>query len=151
MVNYPSRKRPAKGLLLDASPWILVYLTVCTKGREPWLASAEVHQTLRQVWAESRAWLVGRYMLLPDHLHLFASPGEEPVLLGNWVRYWKSRFSKQAGNPDWHWQAGHWDRRIRSWEGYTEKWQYVVSNPVRHGLVERAEDWPYQGEIHPLV
>jgi len=27
----------------------------------------------------------------------------------------------------------------------------VMQNPVRTGLVQRAEDWPYQGEIHQLT
>jgi hypothetical protein len=26
----------------------------------------------------------------------------------------------------------------------------VRENPVRAGLVERWEDWPYGGEVHPL-
>ncbi len=28
-----------------------------------------------------------------------------------------------------------------------QKWEYVRDNPVRHGLVASAEEWPYQGEI----
>jgi len=27
---------------------------------------------------------------------------------------------------------------------------YVRNNPVRAGLVEKAEDWKYQGELHKL-
>jgi hypothetical protein len=33
---------------------------------------------------------------------------------------------------------------------YAEKRQYVSNNPVRHGYVRRAEDWPYQGELNVL-
>jgi len=29
----------------------------------------------------------------------------------------------------------------------SEKWNYVRDNPVRAGLVENAEAWPYQGEV----
>jgi hypothetical protein len=39
---------------------------------------------------------------------------------------------------------------LRSSESYSEKWDYVVANPVRAGLVRRAEDWPFQGEIFLL-
>ena len=30
------------------------------------------------------------------------------------------------------------------------KWEYVVRNPVRAGLVNRREDWPFQGELNVL-
>jgi hypothetical protein len=39
---------------------------------------------------------------------------------------------------------------LRSGESYSQKWDYVRENPVRGGLVERAEDWPFAGEIHDL-
>jgi hypothetical protein len=40
---------------------------------------------------------------------------------------------------------------LRSSESYSEKWDYVVENPVRAGLVGRADDWPYAGEIETLM
>ncbi|MFO1092807.1 MAG: hypothetical protein U0992_05755 [Planctomycetaceae bacterium] len=39
---------------------------------------------------------------------------------------------------------------MRSVTAYEEKWEYVQNNPVLPGLVQRAEDWPYRGEIHQL-
>src|SRR5437870_5293667 len=53
----------------------IVFLTVCTKDRRPWLATDETHDLLREVWIASAAWLVGRYVVMPDHVHLFARPG----------------------------------------------------------------------------
>jgi len=49
--------------------------------------------------------LIGQYVLMPDHLHLFAAPnpvgeGEapaEPRSFDSWVRYWKSQFTKHHG------------------------------------------------------
>jgi REP element-mobilizing transposase RayT len=87
---------------------------------------------------------------MPDHIHLFASPRDETVSLESWVRYWKSQFSKRHKNPNHRWQVGYWDTTLRSNESYDEKWDYVRNNPVRHGLVSRPEDWPYQGEIFVL-
>ncbi len=48
------------------------------------------------------------------------------------------------------WQKDYFDRFLRSADDYTQKWDYVVANPVRRGLVGRAEDWPWQGEILDL-
>ncbi len=30
------------------------------------------------------------------------------------------------------------------------KWEYIRHNPVRAGLVNDPDDWPYQGEMHVL-
>ncbi len=89
-------------------------------------------------------------MILPDHLHLFAGPGELNTDFDAWVRYWKSQFSKSHRHPEHRWEVDHWDRRLRTSERYDEKWRYVVENPVRHRLTARAEDWPYRGEVFEL-
>jgi hypothetical protein len=49
------------------------------------------------------------------------------------------------------WQREFFDQMLRSSESYSEKWNYVFENPVRAGLVTRAEDWPYAGEIEILM
>ena len=53
---------------------IIVYLTVCTKRRKPILANPAAHELLRASWREARLWLVGRYVIMPNHLHLFCAP-----------------------------------------------------------------------------
>jgi len=69
--QYPDRKRPTHGILhFDNKPTIL-FDTVCTKDRKQALDNQQVHQLLREVWSESTAWLVGRYVIMPDHIHFF--------------------------------------------------------------------------------
>ena len=116
----------------------------------PWLAADDVHELLRKVWTDAKAWLVGRYVIMPDHIHLFAAPGSPDLPLENWVQYWKSQLTKRRRRPENRWQTDHWDTRLRSGESYEQKWNYVVNNPVRRGLVERSEDWRLQGEIYQL-
>ncbi|MFW6133548.1 MAG: REP-associated tyrosine transposase [Planctomycetota bacterium] len=44
------------------------------------------------------------------------------------------------------WQAGGgYERLLRSNRDVREKIRYVHENPVRRGLVNRAEDWPWSG------
>jgi putative transposase len=93
---------------------------------------------------------MGRYMILPDHIHFFAAATESHITYDAWVQYWKSQFSKRHHSPEHRWQTDHWDTRVRNENSYESKWEYVRWNPVRHGLVDRPEDWPYQGEIHEL-
>src|SRR3954468_21072642 len=90
---------------------------------------------------------------LPDHIHLFCSPNTyPPTSLQSWISFWRNNVTrawpKRGGLPIW--QRDSWDRQLRSRESYAEKWDYVRNNPVRHGYVARAEDWPYQGELNIL-
>ena len=148
--QLPQRSRPRHQIVQIPNRPIIVLVTVCTKDRQPWLASPKVHDTLVEIWKKATAWLVGRYVIMPDHIHLFASPCDEAVSLECWVRYWKSQFSKRHKNPNHRWQSGYWDTTLRSTESYDAKWEYVRHNPVRHGLVSKPEDWPFQGEIFVL-
>jgi REP element-mobilizing transposase RayT len=153
--EIPLRKHPAHGvLIIDPA---IVFVTVCTKHRLPWLANATVHRALQQAWGEAQAWLVGRYVIMPDHIHLFAAPSQTSIELDDWIQFWKSAFTKRVRQtasldiPARPWQTDHWDTRLRTWQSYDQKWDYVRNNPVRHRLVARAEEWPYQGEIHSLT
>ncbi len=145
-----SNKKPVHGVrFVDGQP-TLIYDTVCTKHKTPWLANDEVHQQLIDVWTSADFWLVGRYVIMPDHIHLFAWATEQASEYENWVRYWKSQFTKKHQNPARVWQPDHWDTRMRSASAYEEKWNYIKQNPKRAELVVDANDWPYQGEVFEL-
>jgi putative transposase len=148
--DLPQRAHPAHGVARELNKPTIVFLTVCTKGRQRWLASEDVHDLLRSVWSAATAWLVGRYVIMPDHLHLFAGPNGLEIPFDNWVRYWKSQFTRLHNDPSHRWQSDHWDRRLRDGESYEDKWEYVRLNPVRHGLIDRADDWRYAGELNVL-
>jgi putative transposase len=145
-----NRKKPAHGVFINTNRPTIVFVTVCTENRESWLATEKNHHSLCEVWNRAQAWLVGRYVLMPDHLHVFAAPGRLDIEFDKWVRYWKSQFSKKHADPHRKWQSDHWDTRLRSGESYDEKWWYVRNNPVRAGLVREAHDWPFQGELNQL-
>ena len=67
------------------------------------------------------------------------------------MRFWKSRVTIAIGKHKGEvWQRDHWDKQLRRGESYEEKWEYVRNNPVRHGYVKSADDWPYQGVLNEL-
>ncbi len=150
---YPCRARPVHHVPVEphGQP-VIIFLTVCTKNRRPVLASPDTHLLIREVWSGASHWSVGRYMVMPDHLHLFCSPGTiPPRALKNWVSYWKSELSRLVGAQEGSfWQKDFWDTQIRHRESYAAKWEYVRNNPVRAGLVPKTADWPYQGELNSL-
>ena len=145
-----TRLRRLNHVFVDAP---IYFVTACTLDRRAILDCEAVHEAFRTFCVNSPqhgAW-VGRYVLMPDHLHLFVAMGEMP--LSNWVKSLKNSLSKTlrcAGHGGPHWQKGFFDHLLRSGESYSQKWDYVRENPVRAGLVATPEDWPYAGEIHDL-
>ncbi len=74
----------------------IIFLTVCTKERRLLLASPTMHNHLREAWSDSSRWLAGRYVILPDHLHLFCSPlADSDIPLERWVAYWKNAVARK--------------------------------------------------------
>ncbi len=144
---YRRRRRPAHGVFAFPDNPTVIFDTVCTKNRSKWLATDDVHDLLRSVWKAATAWRVGRYVIMPDHVHYFAVATHSSISFDAWVQYWKSQFTKQHRVPDHRWLPDHWDTRMRTADEFERTWKYVFHNPVRHGLVEHPENWPYQGEV----
>jgi putative transposase len=129
----------------------LFFVTFCTYERRKLLASDPVHAAFvgfaEQAYSVHKI-AVGRYVVMPDHVHLFVR-GPDDFQLGPWVGMLKQALAKHialAGRSP-IWQRGFFDHVLRNDESYAQKWNYVRENPVRAGLVANAEDWPYSGEI----
>jgi putative transposase len=108
----------------------IVFITTSTARRRPMLASADVETILRDIWARSAdrdGWWTGQYVLMPDHVHLFARPAIEARPLADWMQMWKSVSARKMANalqlepPIW--QEDYFDRYLRSSDNYSAKWQ----------------------------
>jgi putative transposase len=145
------RKNPAAGVHVQLGRPNFVLLTVTTEDRKPWLNNAEAHRHLCATWTAATAWLVGDYLLMPDHLHAFCAPRDLSFTIEQWITFWKRDFRRWHEHEDWQFQSRGWHHRLRLDEDYSAKWLYVQENPVRKGLVKNIEDWPYKGTVHPLT
>ena len=134
----------------------LYFVTACIEGRRAVLANQCVFDAFQEFCSLGleRGVFVGRFVVMPDHLHLFiAVPREVPRALSIWMKGLKrslTRVLDEMGVSSPHWQKGFFDHVMRSGESYSEKWNYVRNNPVRAGLVTEADAWPFQGEICEL-
>ena len=185
----PVRHHPSRNSVMTHfdNRSIMLYVTVVTEKRMPVLASNTMHDIITSAWNAADLWLVGRYMIMPDHIHFFCAPASYPHSdFHKWMAYWKSLAAKAywqtmggslmqygnisggscfcatdgtadarervppARNPPLF-QRDCWDRQLRTGESYSGKWQYVLNNPVRKGLVDDAADWPHQGEMCQLA
>src|SRR5437870_4552546 len=73
----------------------LSFLTVCTHRRRPLLANNEATQRIIAAWQAANSWRVGRYVIMPDHIHLFCAPNAfPPSPLKNWIAFWKNHITR---------------------------------------------------------
>jgi putative transposase len=126
----------------------LYFVTFNSHKRRKLLANSRVHNALIHFAQEGqlRGIGLGRYVIMPDHVHLFVR-GNLDFSLRQWVRILKRALSTAIGSQPPHWQQGFFDHLIRHSESYAEKWEYERQNPVRAGLVRNPDEWPWQGEI----
>ena len=133
----------------------LFFVTICTHNRKQILNNKAIHDAfcifcksspqLADVW-------VGRYVIMPDHIHAFVSAEGSSSLI-RWVSSLKRNLIKTLKDQGCEmpiWQQGFFDHILRDAENYGEKWLYVYQNPVRAGLVEKPETWPFSGELHRI-
>ncbi len=130
------------------------FITICTLNRKRVLADPEVHEILRAHWIKSfklYGWAIGSYVIMPDHVHFFCVDAESRVLLSRMIGSWKQWSAKEIcpllGSGKSLWQREFFDHLLRSNESYSEKWEYVRQNPVRAGLVDDPDRWPFAGFI----
>ncbi|MCX7560423.1 transposase [Sulfitobacter sp. F26204] len=94
-------------------------------------------------------------VILPDHLHaVWTLPGGDADFSVRWKKI-KATFSKHCGAVNdvssskarkgerGIWQRRFWEHYIRDEEDFAAHVNYCHWNPVKHGFVERADDWPY--------
>jgi putative transposase len=146
------RKRPPRLDLLFSSVQPFYFVTFNTHERLRLLARNEIHKTFQSfcIRSQEHDTAVGRYVIMPDHVHLFVAFPPTGLTLSKWIHALRTVIGKELlrlGVQKPHWQEGFFDHVLRSAESYSEKWDYVRMNPVRARLVENPEDWPYQGEI----
>ena len=95
------------------------------------------------------------WVVLPDHLHcIWTLPPRDGDFAVRW-RLIKLLFCKglpreerlsavRRGRKERGiWQRRYWEHTLRDEKDFQAHADYVHINPVRHGLVKRAADWPY--------
>ena len=149
---HSGRRRPQRlKTVFPLSSRPVYFVTAVTWQRQRILASKDVTAACVQHALKQQALgvAVGRYVVMPDHLHFFIAIGSRATLSES-VKHLKQVITKaiRRSQPSLRiWQPGFFDHLLRSDESYAEKWNYVRSNPVRAGLAGNAEEWPHQGEV----
>jgi putative transposase len=141
--------------------WIdqpIYFITTCTFGPQAILATGEIATLLSDEWRDAHdrhGWSIGRYVIMPDHVHFFCRAELDakslPIFMQKWKPWSSKRMARGLKVAGTIWQEEFFDHVLRSSESYSQKWDYVKENPVRAGLVKKSDDWPFQGEIESLM
>ena len=138
------------------------FFTVVSYRRLPILCDEPIRVALREAIASvrrTRPFRIDAWVLLPDHLHCVWTlpPGDDDFSM-RWATI-KRDVSRSADahyrQAEWlnasklkHreatiWQRRFWEHCIRDEEDLQRHLDYLHFNPVKHGLVECAAQWPY--------
>ena len=144
-MKVPDRKRLPHDVPLWVDPSKACYfITICCARRGVnQLARDQIARDLFETIKYRNAngvWYVRLALVMPDHVHLVAWFPEIEKRVQTIVSKWKEWTAKTLKIE---WQRDFFEHRLRKEESFGEKADYILANPVRAGLVERAEDWPY--------
>ncbi len=146
----------------------LYYVTTVTQNCLPIFTSASfvipLFDSLNFYQYQLAIWIVG-YVVMPDHIHLLLWPqGEHTVsdFMRDFKGFTAKRIARQARaeeRDEWVkvfeksaentpnsikvWQDDFWDKAIFRVRFLREKLNYMHRNPLRAGLVDSPEEYPY--------
>jgi putative transposase len=91
------------------------------------------------------------FVVMPDHFHLLLAP-KPSLALERAMQFVKDgfshRFMKETCSCMEVWERSFTNHRVRDIADYEQHRKYVHLNPVRAGLVELPQDYPYSS-AHP--
>jgi putative transposase len=145
-------------LVLGAS----YFFTLVTHERSPIFADAAAidvyRRAVRKVQA-TRPFTLEAEVILPDHVHMLCTLPEGDADYPTRVRLIKTAFTRlipacrgsSRGSSDSRiakgeqpvWQRRYWEHTIRNERDFQAHLDYIHLNPVKHGLVAAARDWPH--------
>lgn len=105
-----------------------------------------VLMALRQCAVDYR-FAIHAYCFMTDHVHLLLEELSDSSDLRRSIRDWKQRTTYEYRNTTGGdlWQRGHVDHVLRPDEDADFVMRYVLSAPVRAGLVPHSEEYRYVG------
>ena len=129
----------------------LHFITFSCYRRQPFLNSADARhifeRSLEQTRRKYELYVIG-YVVMPEHVHLLLSEPEQSTLAAALQALKQSVSQQLIGHHGHFWQARYYDFNVRTTEKRIEKLKYIHRNPVKRGLVEKPEDWPWSSYRH---
>ena len=128
------------------------FFTVVTHARQRLFDDIDNVTRLREGFRSTRQkhpFEIDAIVILPDHLHTIWRLPEGDAnfslrwrLIKHYLATGVSSISNRRGEKT-VWQRRFWEHLIRNEEDWKNHVDYIHYNPVKHGYVNRAIDWPW--------
>jgi putative transposase len=142
----------AKGLVRYQQCGCLHFITFSCYRRQALLGTAKAYGAFERELEAVRVrydFVVAGYVLMPEHVHLLVGEPRRSSLsiVLQVLKQQTSRKLKQRGEIHF-WQRRYYDFNVHHERKRVEKLRYMHRNPVKRGLAEKPEDWPWSSFRH---
>ena len=154
-LHYQLFMRPAKKIHLDSSlykiPGWVYFITIVSHFKTPHFLEKRLNKEIIDCLKKERERMgckIYAYCLMPDHLHFLCGTHEREISVLEFVNQFKGKSTRigwryKIEGPLW--QRRNYDHILRKDEDLRQTAQYIVNNPVRRGLVEKWDEYPFCG------
>ena len=155
----PMAKRSALSWIYEYRPKLphyqkpgrVIFVPFCKLDREPFSVQARGITLQHCLHDHGKRIQFHAAVVMPDHVHLLLSPRQDeqgwPYALPAVLKLIKGvsarSVNKLSDSSGPVWQEESFDHVLRSTESFAEKLEYIRQNPVRRGIVQKPEDYPW--------
>lgn len=149
-----------KKIHLDPSlykiPGLIYFITVVSNFKIPYFIKESFNNKIIDCLKnekERQRCKVFAYCLMPDHLHFLCGTDKEEISVLDFVNKFKGRSTRIAWEYNIKgplWQRRNYDHILSKEEKVQEVAMYILNNPVRRGLAERWDQYPFVGFLDNL-
>jgi REP element-mobilizing transposase RayT len=136
-----------------SQPGQIYLVTFCTHARKPIFRDHVIATDAVAALLEPRHWADAHLMtwvLMPDHWHGLIQL-ESDIALSQVIGRLKGASARTLGLRHPHirpvWQDSFHDRALRAEEDLPTVAHYILNNPVRTGLADTADAYPFSGRL----
>jgi putative transposase len=136
-----------------SQPGRIYLVTFCTHARKPIFRDHDIATDAVSALLEPRHWSDAHLMtwvLMPDHWHGLIQLNSD-IALSQLIGRLKGASARALGQRHPHigplWQNSFHDHALRVEEDVPTVAHYILNNPVRAGLVDAADAYPFLGRL----
>jgi putative transposase len=125
------------------------FITICAHMQQNLFQREEVAELMVATFLKYRdagEFELHEYVVMSNHIHLLLSLHDQQKL-GRVIQLIKGGFSHSLREMGIVfravWEQRYYERQVRDTNEFAEFARYIRQNPVRKGLVENVEDYPY--------
>jgi len=142
----PARHAASSAVLSSARTFFVTTKTSMGRGLLQSERNALLFVDVLRSYVPAGKFRVHDFVVMPDHVHLLLTVGSD-MTIERAMQFIKGGFSyrlkKDFGYSGEVWQRGFSEVRVQDKQGFLRHREYIVQNPVKAGLVDASDKFPY--------